>query len=313
MAKKIEWAVNIDKLKVCLNMPENLYGYLSEHYTRYDEQNKIRILDEDDFSLVFIDEEEVKMSAVLNIRDTDGYFRLGTFLFNNGKKYEKKAFFTFENEALYRVFTKDYYGKPNGYIHCLLYVANFYGMEFNNITQIDLAFDSTYNYISKVRKLIKNVDRYDLYLNGKKVNNDEIMDGYGEYYSRNRLKLSKLPTLYFSHAKETDMQMKIYDKERELNSQSPYKSERLKEWIGWDNLNKIYRVEITWHNTNVREVIKNLGKRFEEWGEHNDILNLLNMSDFRLAMFLDGADRLIYFKDKETGEEISLVEIASGI
>lgn len=128
MAKKIDWAVNIDKLKVCLNMPENLYDYLSEHYTRYDEHNKIRILDEDDFLLVFIDEEEMKMTAVLNIKDTDGYFRLGTFLFNNGKKYEKKAFFTFENETLYRVFSKDYHGKPNGYIHCLLYVAGFYGM-----------------------------------------------------------------------------------------------------------------------------------------------------------------------------------------
>lgn len=72
--------------------------------------------------------------------------------------------------------------------------------------------------------MIKNVDKYDLYLNGKKVDNDEVLDGYGEYYTRNRVKLSKLPTLYFSHAKETDMQLKIYDKERELNSQSPHKA-----------------------------------------------------------------------------------------
>lgn len=78
-------------------------------------------------------------------------------------------------------------------------------------------------------------------------------------------------------------------------------------------MDKIYRVEITWHNTNVREVVENLGKRFDEWGEHDDVLNLLNMSDYRLAMFLDGADRLIYFRDKETGEKISLVEVASGI
>ena len=150
-------------------------------------------------------------------------------------------------------------------------------------------------------------------VNGKKVNNDETLDGYGEYYTRNRIKLSKYPTLYFSHSKETDMQMRIYDKERELNTQSPHKAERLKEWIGWDNMNRIYRVEITWHNTNVREVVRNLGDIVEEWGEHDYVLNLLNMSDYRLAMFLDGADRLVYFKDKKTDEKISLVEVASGI
>ena len=312
MGRKIKWAVNIDKLKVCLKMPNNLYSYLSEQYSSYDKQTKVRILEEDDFFLVFFDEEENKMSATLNVKDANDSFKLGTFVFHNGKKYENKAFFEFENEALYRIFTKDYYGN-NSYIYCLLYVANYYGMEYNNITQLDLAFDSDYNYISKVRKMIKNVDKYDLYLNGKKVNNDEILDGYGEFYSRNRLQLSKLPTLYFKHSKDTDMQMKIYDKEKELNKQSQYKTERLKEWLGWDNIDKLYRVEITWHNTNVREEMEKLGKVLEEWGEHNDILNLLNLSNFRLAMFLGGAKRLIYFKDKETGEEIGLVEVASGI
>ena len=57
MAKRIDWAVNVDKLRVCYNMPENLYDYLREHYTRYDEMTNARILDEDDFSLVFIEED----------------------------------------------------------------------------------------------------------------------------------------------------------------------------------------------------------------------------------------------------------------
>ena len=51
-----------------------------EHYTRYDELTNARILDEDDFSLVFIEGDETKMSAVLNVRDVDGYFRLAMFL-----------------------------------------------------------------------------------------------------------------------------------------------------------------------------------------------------------------------------------------
>ena len=196
----------------------------------------------------------------------------------------------------------------------LQYVADFYGMEFNNITELELAFDSTFNYISKVRKMIKDTDAYDLYLNGKKVKDDETLDGYGEYYTRSRVKMSKLPTLYFSQAKDTDMKMRVYDKARELNENSPNKAERLKEWLGWDTIDKLYRVEVVLHNTNVREFVERYGERlYRECGEHSNVLNLLGMPDFRLAMFLDSVDRLIYFRNKRTREKISLVELASGI
>ena len=314
MARTIDWAVNVDKLRVCFTMPEYLYGYLNEHYTRRDELTDARILDEDTFSLVFIEEDEVKMTAVLNVRDVEGYYRLGTFTFSNSAKYAGKAFFSFENSALYRVYLKFPNEEPKNHICDLQYVADFYRMEFNNITELELAFDSTFNYISKVRKMIKDTDAYDLYLNGKKVKDDETLDGYGEYYTRSRVKMSKLPTLYFSQAKDTDMKMRVYDKARELNENSPNKSERLKEWLGWDTIDKLYRVEVVLHNTNVREFVERYGERlYSECGEHSNVLNLLGMSDFRLAMFLDSVDRLIYFRNKRTREKISLVELASGI
>lgn len=314
MARTIDWAVNVDKLRVCFTMPEYLYGYLNEHYTRRDELTDARILDEDTFSLVFIEEDEVKMTAVLNVRDVEGYYRLGTFTFSNSAKYAGKAFFSFENSALYRVYLKFPNEEPKNHICDLQYVADFYRMEFNNITELELAFDSTFNYISKVRKMIKDTDAYDLYLNGKKVKDDETLDGYGEYYTRSRVKMSKLPTLYFSQAKDTDMKMRVYDKARELNENSPNKAERLKEWLGWDTIDKLYRVEVVLHNTNVREFVERYGERlYSECGEHSNVLNLLGMSDFRLAMFLDSVDRLIYFRNKKTREKISLVELASGI
>lgn len=314
MARAIDWAVNVDKLRVCFTMPENLYGYLNEHYTRRDELTDARILDEDTFSLLFIEEDEVKMTAVLNVRDVEGYYRLGTFTFSNSAKYAGKAFFSFENSALYRIYLKFPNEEPKNHICDLQYVADFYGMEFNNVTELELAFDSTFNYISKVRKMIKAVDTYDLYLNGKKVKDDETLDGYGEYYTRSRVKMSKLPTLYFSQAKDTDMKMRMYDKARELDENSPNKAERLKEWLGWDTIDTLYRVEVVMHNTNVREFVERYGERlYPECGEHSNVLNLLGMSDFRLAMFLDSVDRLIYFRNKRTREKISLVELASGI
>ena len=314
MAKRTDWAVNVDKLRVCYNMPENLYDYLRMQDTCRDELTDARILDEETFSLVFIEEDEVKMTAVLNVRDVEGYYRLGTFTFSNSAKYASKAFFSFENSALYRVYLKFPNEEPKNHICDLQYVADFYGMEFNNITELELAFDSTFNYISKVRKMIKDIDTWDLYLNGKKVKDSETLDGYGEYYTRSRVKMSKLPTLYFSQAKDTDMKMRIYDKARELNESSPQKTERLKTWLGWEDMSNVYRVEVTLHNTNVRDFMERFGERmYRESGEHSNVLNLLGMSDFRLAMFLDSMDRLIYFRNKKTREKISLIELASGI
>ena len=63
MAKRIDWAVNVDKLRVCYNMPENLYDYLRKHTTRYDEMTNARILDEDDFSLVFRSEKVIRSTT----------------------------------------------------------------------------------------------------------------------------------------------------------------------------------------------------------------------------------------------------------
>ena len=312
------WAINTDKLKVCFNITNEIYTYFAEHSTKIERKNdnsQLRFLEEDDFFLVFFDEEETKMSATLNIRQKDGSgenFKLGTFTFHKGKKYENKAFFLFENSALYRIFSKDYYGETHGYIYCLMYVAEHYGMKFNNITELELAFDSDFNFVKKIRQMIKNVNKYDLFLNGKKVDdNEEILNGYGEYYSRNRMKL-QLPTLYFSQAKASDMRMRVYDKTTELKESTPHKEKNFKKWLNWEDETNIYRVEIVFHNTNVRDFFDRYDERMAEMGGHDNVISLLDMSDIRMMMFLDASDRLIYFKDKKTQEKISLLEI-SGI
>lgn len=64
---KLNYFVSVDKLRVCLNMPDNLYDYLKDHHTRYDGTTNNRILDEDNFTLVFIEEDEQKMTATLDV------------------------------------------------------------------------------------------------------------------------------------------------------------------------------------------------------------------------------------------------------
>ena len=134
-------------------MPDHLYAYLKNHYTRYDKLNGSRILDEDDFSLIFIEDSDTTMKAILNVRDIWGFFRLGAFTFNASDKYKGKAFFTFDNTALYKNYLYLNDGEKHNYICDLNYVSCFYEMTFNNITELEIAFDSTYNYIGKMRRI----------------------------------------------------------------------------------------------------------------------------------------------------------------
>ena len=117
------------------------------------------------------------------------------------------------------------------------------GLAFNNITEIEVALDTETNIIYRLRKLIKDVENYDMYLNGRKVEEGTLLCNYGEYYERSREKLSRCPTLYFKQSKDTDMALKVYDKAKELEERSPGKASRYHNWIGWSDTNRIYRAE----------------------------------------------------------------------
>lgn len=308
--KHYDYGINIDKLKVCLNVPDGLFAHLKEYYN-YRDKNNNRVLDEMEFYLRIIDEDDYNIIAIVHIRDTDGDFKLGTFSFSGNGKYAGKAFFQFENRALYKSFTKLNDGEQHNYICLGQYVWEYFGMEFNNITELELALDTPFNYIKKLRSMIKNVGRYDLVLNGRRVEDcEEVFEEYGEYFTRSRLKLAKYPTIYHSHAKSTDLSMKVYDKLEEMKRSTPYKLEYIPEWLGWQTIDQIYRVEVKLHNTNVREFCSRFGIHlYPDCGEHSNVLSLLGLKKFKTALFFDTINRLMYFRDKKRDTPIYLTDL----
>lgn len=310
MSRKTKWAVSVDKLKVCLLQPQSTFGYIRDH-TSYTTIDGMRVLDEDGYKLVAVEEDDNAMTAALDVMDDSGeYLRLGTFQLNGaGSKYQGRAFFSFENSSLYTVFGVTADGAKANWVDMLLPIAEDMGMAFNNVTEVEVALDSTVNIIYRMRKLIKDVDKYDMYLNGRKVEAGTTLESYGEYYERTREQLSRRPTLYFRQSKDTDMSLRIYDKATELREHSPEKAARYHEWLGWTTTDKIYRAEVTMHNTNVREFSERQGKWLAEQGEHGNILGLLGMEEFRLDMFANATDRMIYFRDKATGAKVSIIDL----
>ena len=310
MSRKTKWAVSVDKLKVCLLQPQSTFGYICDH-TSYTTIDGMRVLDEDGYKLVAVEEDDNAMTAALDVMDDSGeYLRLGTFQLNGaGSKYQGRAFFSFENSSLYTVFGVTADGAKANWVDMLLPIAEDMGMAFNNVTEVEVALDSTVNVIYRMRKLIKDVDKYDMYLNGRKVEVGTTLKSYGEYYERTREQLSRRPTLYFSQSKDTDMSLRIYDKTTELREHSPEKAARYHDWLGWSDTDRIYRAEVTLHNTNVREFCERQGKRLAEQGEHNNVLGLFGMEEFRLGMLRDATDRMVYFRDRRDGSKVSVIDL----
>lgn len=304
MGRTIKASVNIDKLKVCLIQPEGLFEKI------YNEEQDYIIFDGFSMKRVECDNNAIVCNILLDEAGQTEQILLGHLTLNNTCKYAGKAFFEFENAALYTV-----EGIDEGNKYCkisnLYYVADVLGMKLNNVTQLDLALDSNINFIKKIIKAVKNYEELDMYLNGRKVlTPDEKLPEYGVFHGASRKRLESLPTLYLSQKKkEVGLSMRVYDKTKELAEQSSYKKERYYQWLGWET-SKIYRTEITMHNVNIKEFCSIMGNRIAEQGSLINILNLLGLKDWRAECFIEMANRLIYFKDKKSRKKLTLLDLA---
>lgn len=149
MGRTIKVSVNLDKLKVCLLQPDGLFERIYKEKPDYIVYNG--------FSLKRIecDTDTIVCNVLLDETKQTEQILLGHLTLNNTCKYGGKAFFEFENSALYTVEGIDAGGNKYNKIMNLYYVAEVLGMELNNVTQLDLALDSNINFISKITHAIK--------------------------------------------------------------------------------------------------------------------------------------------------------------
>ena len=305
MGRTIKASVNIDKLKVCLIQPEGLFERIYKHEQDYIVFNGFAL------KRIECNTNTIVCNVLLDEVGQTEQILLGSLVLNNTHKYSGKAFFEFENSALYTVEGIDAGGNKYSKIMNLYYVAEVLGMELNNVTQVDLALDSNINFIRKITQAIKSYETLDMYLNGKRIiDPNEKLPEYGVFHGASRKRLESLPTLYLSQAKkEIGLSMRVYDKTKELSEQSSYKKYRFTQWLGWTSP-KIYRVEITLHNVNVRDFCTIAGSQIEEQGNLKNILNLLGLKDWRAKCFMEMADRLIYFRDRKSRKKLTLIDLA---
>lgn len=177
---------NIDKVRICLQQPENFYDNLYNAY-----HNSVnRVIDYDGFFLTFESEEHVNdkdITAKLLLEDNPAV-ELGTFTFNKSKKYGSKCFFSYATKSLYEAANYVYEGKDKGFTKYNYFTYPFFafnrlGLIFNNVTSIEIACDTEASVISRIQYAVGKPDVFDMILLWKKVKSpEEILDGYWEYY-----------------------------------------------------------------------------------------------------------------------------------
>ena len=256
---------NIDKVKICLLQPEGFFEDLYEKVSESEEQNSSLLYD--GFSL-FIKNDEINdkdiTAKLLTIEEHP--FELGTFTFNKSAKYGSKCFFTFSTKAMYATagYAPIVHGemKKYNYFSYPFYAFGVLGLEFNNVTSLEVACDTEASVINKIQYAVSRPEAFDMILLWKKVQNpDDILDGFWEYYQRSRRRKATRPTLYIHnniYEAGNNKGLKIYDKARELAQSRPDKEELTRAWN--DMKDDIQRMEISVENKQFRRFFDDICK-----------------------------------------------------
>jgi len=303
---------NVDKLKECYRQPEGLFDELAQYpnnkYLEYD-GFKLHIIDNgrDENS----DKPPIRIKA--NVLLDDGTL-IGDFVFHSSAQFDGKCFFTFNNAVLYKQ-TSLIRGEKYNHQSDIEYISSVLHLELNNFTEIEIAADVNFNIIAKVQKFIKDYENFDMIVNGKRVEDENRhIEGFGEYYGRSRAKRDKYPTLYFSQAKNDGLQLKIYDKTREIKEENPQK-EYVIDWNDFGE-KKIYRLELTIKNDQYKKWLDAVRSGeagvMTLWGDFELSEGLLMLTVYKCPLWNYNANRLVYWRHRATNEVVSLIDIALG-
>lgn len=293
-------SLNVDRLKVCFRSNDHIINRLQEQFREYGDT-----LDYIDFRLVRLNNKDNDNLTVAVDMDMDeDTHRFGHFKFSLTGMYRDYVFFTFESRALYTPFSA-YMGTKSSIAGMLEDIAAVIGLQFNNITIVELAFDTNLNLLNSVRKAVKNTEALDMFVNGRKVayNNRKIED-YCEIFSTSRERLLMLPTICVRQKKEDGLRLKIYNKTREMDEATPSKKEYIPEWDDIPSSQTIYRVEVTVRNQDIADYCRMMCIPTEE-----ALYRLMNnVQNFRNELWSWCSGRLLYFKDKSTGETVDILD-----
>lgn len=273
----------VDKLTLCYNVNENSYlNQLKDSDTN---------IDLDGFKLQRIDSKSYKNAFNILIPwDYDGEMKWHTYgqlkyhhRADEDKKEEtiKNAWIFFENRTLYT----ELYPSVN-IVSFAEYQSDILNMTLNNITNIEIAIDTSRNAPKAIKYMLRN-SCITTILNGKVIESREQSIGEILYLHTGTLKKYTNLSIYVKQKDKNGFELKTYNKSKEIEESSG------KDYImNWHKINnKLFRIEVSLKNEHMK-------KYFTD--NHIELTHdLFNNHKFLLDCFLHFSNRLLRFRNGE--------------
>ena len=126
----------------------------------------------------------------------------------------------------------------NGRLMFLGYIEQMLGLEFNNITHLDLALDTTINFSKVLIRMIRNKDYYPI-INGTKITDRKKLIEDILYIGVGNLERIREYSLLLQN-KKNDLSLNAYNKKREIEN----KSKKFYIMESYGSPRQLYRLEV---------------------------------------------------------------------
>ncbi len=290
MSKGIKVKINLDKVEICyvgskelIDNIEDTKHWVRDHYYLEYEENENKDKRETILS-IYVDDFENKEDKV----------KFGTLKFGN-------SFETNEDKIRYcwlRIENRILYNKSciSTTISTIYWIQDDLGLEFNNITSLDIALDSNICWFKRIKNAIRNKSLIPIVLNKAYPNiGVEEIEPIDFRHKDNRKRYCS-NTMYINNS-DKDMIFNVYDKGKEIiKSGKMY----IRDWF--NSKGNIYRAEIRLKNKSLNEFCeKNNISQY-------DIYMQLSNDSLMFDIYYFFSNRLIHFTDS-TRNKISILQL----
>lgn len=255
----MKYNINIDKLELGYLLTQEFYQTILQEITSFNERldtsNGI-LMDYETFIIkypVIKEHTHYKYEFDILIKEDSQeksfyYKKLGKLYFESNNPFRNQVYIMPDNYSLYN----------DDYIH-IHYITECLGLEFLQISKVEIALDMNYNFINRFYKIIKDEDFAPIILNKKYNNMYEELKGLTNLSTgcRNNLSLNKS---FYIKNKEKGLELNCYDKGKEIKDNG-YKKQYIIDKIKSD---KIYRMEIRTNHKLLKDSLRKINLSDED-------------------------------------------------
>lgn len=223
------------------------------------------------------------------IRCEDVIEPFASIYFGNNAPYKQCIFMAVENDIFYK-----------RKLHYIYNIEHALGLYFQFLSQIEIALDTDYDlYSCFMNDVYQNERLVPVIFRKAYKNMEETVNSVIFFSKGSRKNISQNISMEIRNNKK-NMKLKIYDKSKEIQEQSPYKT-YIQNSLQFE---QICRAEVKLKNEIIKENLKTIRTNIDCFYHNQQILS----DEWLLKLYLISANRIIRVQDPKKRKSYNLIE-----